>query len=144
MASLLSFFAGIGFGAGLVGFSKFYFNTSDYVRVTGNSSITINGKTFNGNNIFVSNGKVIVDGNEQSYSEGNKYSHTYKVEITGNPQKVETMGDVSVSGDCGYINTMGNVNVRQNSGNINTMGVVTVGGTSGKINTLGTVNVSKR
>ncbi|QKF94221.1 hypothetical protein QKU48_gp0763 [Fadolivirus algeromassiliense] len=174
MASIMSFLAGFGIGAVIIGYSKMHYSTNDFVKVIGDSIVNINGKSFNGKDIIVRNGKVIVNGKEEQYYDNNQLPntytvedilitngrvivsgkdeqyydnnqlpHTYTVEINGNPQKVETMGNVKVTGDCGNINTMGDVTVGGNSGSINTMGTVTVGGISGKISTMGTVNVSK-
>lgn len=114
--------------------------SGDFVHVTGDSSVTINGKTYTGRDIYVSNGKAIVDGKKETYTDDNN-RHSYTVEIKGNPSKVETAGPVTVTGDCGSINTAGNVTVNGSSGSINTMGSVTVKGNSGNISTMGQVSV---
>ena len=82
--------------------------------------MTINGKTYSGNNIIISNGKVIVDGAEQS----EVLEHNIVVNVTGDVQSLETTsGDVqceSVSGDVKTVS--GDVNVRGNvAGNVKTV-----------------------
>lgn len=83
-------------------------------------NMTINGKTYSGNNIIISNGKVIVDGAEQS----EVLEHNIVVNVTGDVQSLETTsGDVqceSVSGDVKTVS--GDVNVRGNvAGNVKTV-----------------------
>ena len=105
----------------------FRFVSGDFVNVQGMSTMTVNGKIYKGNSIMMGNGNVIVDGvTMEKYGMENQ--HSYIVQITGNPQKIETMGSVTVTGDCGDINTMGSVNIGGSCGNINTMGKVTIRG----------------
>lgn len=148
MAFIFSFFAGMTIGGGLVGltnFNKFTVSSSnkDYVKVVGNSTVTINGKTYQGNNINILNNKISVNGFEELYDRDDVKNHTYRVSIVGNPQLVETVGNVDVTGNSGNIKTTGSVTVGGNSGSINTVGSVTVKKTSGSISTVGRVDITE-
>lgn len=100
------------------------------------SSVTINGKTYIGNNIIVSNGKIMVDGKNVTSDDkvinitvnGNidslKVDTCNKLEIIGNVTNVNTVsGDVDINGDVnGSIQTVsGDVKCNNVSGSINTL-----------------------
>ena len=128
MLPFVSFVVGGLVGASITAYSKCKYSvmSGDFVNVTGLSTVTVNGKTYKGNDISITNGHAIVDDVKMD-SYGTENQHSYIVQITGNPQKVETMGRVTVTGNCGDINTMGRVDVGGSSGTINTMGNVNTG-----------------
>ena len=83
----------------------------------GNKMIQINGKTFYGNNLNISNGKIIIDGKVQS-----SLSDFDEKEIN-----ITIEGDVvEVSTEIGNITVNGNVskNVKNTNGDINVSGSV--------------------
>lgn len=99
-------------------------------------SVTINGKTYIGNNIIVSNGKIMVDGKNVTSDDkvinitvnGNidslKVDTCNKLEIIGNVTNVNTVsGDVDINGDVnGSIQTVsGDVKCNNVTGSINTL-----------------------
>lgn len=91
-------------------------------------TITINGKTYSGNNINVINGKVIIDGVEQT-PEGKQILIAVKGNV--NTITVDSCEKIAVQGDIGNVKTMsGDVEVRGNvTGSVQTMsGDVEVGG----------------
>lgn len=98
--------------------------------------ITINGNTFSGSNIIVTNGKVIINGKDVTPDSkeinisvvGNieqlKVDACNKVYVEGNVQSISTQsGDVEVSGDVdGSISTMsGDVDCGHVKGSVSTM-----------------------
>ena len=100
------------------------------------STITINGNTYSGNSIVVTNGKVVINGKDVTPDskeinisvEGNieelKVDACNKVEITGDVSNVKTQsGDVEISGNVtGSIQTMsGDVDCGNVGGSISTM-----------------------
>lgn len=100
------------------------------------SSVTINGKTYIGNNIIVSNGKIIIDEKNVTSDDkvinitvnGNidslKVDTCNKLEIIGNVTNVNTVsGDVDINGDVsGSIQTVsGDVKCKNVGGSINTL-----------------------
>jgi hypothetical protein len=100
------------------------------------STVIINGKTYVGNSISVTNGKVIVDGKNVTPEskeinikvEGNiqelKVDACDKIEVAGNVSNIHTQsGDVEVTGDVtGNIQTMsGDVDCANVGGSISSM-----------------------
>ena len=100
------------------------------------SIITINGNTFSGSNIIVTNGKVLINGKDVTPDSkeinisvvGNieqlKVDACNKVSVEGNVQSISTKsGDVEVSGDVdGSISTMsGDVDCGHVKGSVSTM-----------------------
>lgn len=91
-------------------------------------TITINGKTYSGNSVNVINGKVIIDGVEQT-PEGKQILIAVKGNV--NTITVDSCEKIAVQGDIGNVKTMsGDVEVRGNiNGSVQTMsGDVEVGG----------------
>lgn len=100
------------------------------------STIKINGNTYTGNSIVISNGKVIVNGKEVTPDgkeinisvQGDIYELKVdtcnKVSVTGSVKSISTQsGDVEVTGDVdGNISTMsGDVDCGHVQGSISTM-----------------------
>ena len=100
------------------------------------STISINGNTYSGNSIVVTNGKVIINGKDVTPEskeinitvEGNidelKVDACNKVSVNGNVSNLKTQsGDVDVTGDVtGSVQTMsGDVDCGTVGGSISTM-----------------------
>lgn len=100
------------------------------------STISINGNTYSGNNIVVTNGKAIINGKDVTPEskeiniivEGNieelKVDACNKVSVNGNVGNVKTQsGDIDITGDVtGQIQTMsGDVDCGTVGGSISTM-----------------------
>lgn len=85
------------------------------------SSITINGIKYSGNSIVVSNGKVIIDGK----NETPKDSKEININVNGNIDelKVDVCETIKITGDVNNVKTQsGDVDVKGNvNGNIQTM-----------------------
>jgi hypothetical protein len=98
--------------------------------------ITVNGVTFSGNNISISKGKVIIDGNDVTPDAKN-----IDIKIDGNISelKVDACDSLVVNGNCGSVATMsGDVDIDGDvTGNISTMsGDVKCGTVGGSISTM--------
>ena len=93
--------------------------------------ITINGVTIQTNNncISISDGKIIVDGNEVNVGD------THSVIINGNVKELKVTGKVEVKG-----NVEGNVNA---GGSVDAGGSVTAANISGDIDAGGSVHIRK-
>jgi hypothetical protein len=91
---------------------------------SGNNTVTVNGKTFNnlsGNNISITNGKVIVDGVEVEDGDFSN-SHIINVTINGDCGDVTTsQGDITC-GSCSSVKTsQGDIEVSGDvAGNVTT------------------------
>ena len=99
------------------------------------STITINGNTYSGNSVVVTNGRVVINGKDVTPDskeinisvEGNieelKVDACNKVSVTGTVKNISTKsGDVDVTGDVnGSIQTMsGDVDCRHIQGSVST------------------------
>jgi hypothetical protein len=100
------------------------------------STITINGNTYSGNSIVVTNGKVVINGKDVTPDskeinifvvgdiEQLKVDDCDKISVNGNVKSISTQsGDVEVTGDVdGSISTMsGDVDCENVQGSISTM-----------------------
>lgn len=85
----------------------------------GVSSLTVNGTTYFGNSIQISNGRVLVDGKEVADHAG---SPKIEVNIHGDVDTIEAgSGDVRVNGNAGVIRTgSGDVECRDVAGTVTT------------------------
>jgi hypothetical protein len=83
-------------------------------------TVTVNGRVFSGNNLTIVNGRVIIDGVDQS-----PYSKTINIAVNGNIEKLEVdaCSKIGVIGDVGNIKTQsGDVEVRGTvKGSVQTM-----------------------
>lgn len=83
-------------------------------------TISINGKTYRGNNITMKNGKVIIDGKEQV--DGSKSPELYITILEGSIDKVksdssiEIIGNIAGDADAGSSLTCGQVGGNVNAG----------------------------
>ena len=97
-------------------------------------SISINGKAYKGNNVQISNGKVVIDGIEQSQV----LEHKITVNVVGDVESIDAgSGDVVVSGNVGSLRTgSGDVKCGSVSGNVQTgSGDVDCGKVAGSVRT---------
>jgi len=100
------------------------------------SKITINGNTYSGNNVVVSNGKVVIDGKDFTPDSKN-----INISIEGDIDKlnVDSYDKISINGNVGNIKTQsGDVDISgEVSGDIQTMsGDVDCGNVGGSISTM--------
>lgn len=88
--------------------------------------ININGKTYVGNNIQITNGKVVIDGKvmNDDLSQDKKIEINVVGEFKGN--LIVTEGNVNVKGDIGgNVNAVGSVTCDDVGGNVDAGGSVT-------------------
>lgn len=99
-------------------------------------NININNKRYSGQNITVTNGKIIIDGQDVTPDSKNIYIH---VDSFINEINVDVCDEISVGGDVGSVTTQsGNVNIVNNvNGNVKTMsGNVKCNNVTGNVNTM--------
>lgn len=100
--------------------------------------ITINGTAIacSGNNVVISNGKVIIDENVIQTDIGNNA----QVTIDGNVNRIECPGSVEVHGNSGGIDCGGSCTIKGSvNGDIDCGGSCTCGTVSGNIHAGGSV-----
>lgn len=105
------------------------------IKMSGGSSVTIDGKTFTGRNVSIVGNKVVVDGIEQS----GELVGPISVTVNGNADSVESgSGKVEVAGSVGRVKTMsGDVRCGDVTGDVGTMsGDVTCGAIAGSVKTM--------
>lgn len=106
------------------------------ITSNGSASITIDGRTFKGNNVSIIGNKVVIDGVEQS----GELVGNIRITVNGNVDNIETTsGDIEVRGAVGEVETTsGDVIVHSNiSGSVKTMsGDVTAGSIGGNVKTM--------
>ena len=100
------------------------------------STITINGVTYEGNNISVKKNRVIIDGKELDVDEKN-----INITVIGNIKSInaDAVETISIGGDADTVKTMsGDVRIEGNvTGDVKTMsGDVRCGNIGGKVNTM--------
>lgn len=113
--------------------------SNNFIRVSGDSvsTIAVGDKVYTGRYIELNQNGVTVDG--EKYTPGIEVQDVY---VTGNPDRIETVGYVSVAVDVNSINTTGNVDVSGTcGGNIDTRGSVSVVGDCKNISSVGNVHV---
>jgi glutamate synthase domain-containing protein 3 len=83
------------------------------------SSITINGTPYSGNNISISNGKVVVNGVVQEQT----LSYNITVNVIGDVETLDTIsGDVYIQGNVGNLKTTsGDVQCKDVAANVQTV-----------------------
>lgn len=111
-----------------------------FVRKKSIGTIWVNGKSYTGSALSISNNKVVVDGVEQVVGS-TENENTYNIKIEGNADVVNVggCGNVDIDGDAGHVsNVSGDIKISGNStktssvsGNISVAGSV-----SGWINTV--------
>jgi hypothetical protein len=93
------------------------------------STITINGRKFEGSNVSIIDGVVIIDG----LKDGDRFSGVVRVEVTGNLVSLKADAPVVVKGNVGSVEADGPVSCGNVTGNVETDGPVTCGHVSGNV-----------
>jgi len=106
-------------------------------------NVTINGKTYVGNNISIIDNNVIIDGTTQ-YK--NKDNNVVNIEIVGNTGKILCNGSVTVKGNVnGNVDCGGSCSISGDVvGNIDCGGSCNANDVKGDIDAGGSVNCSRR
>ncbi len=91
-----------------------------FARLRAGSSVTVNGKTYHGTNVEVTNGRVVVDG---KVVDDQSKSPRIDITIHGSVERLETAaGDVTVNGSVASLSTAaGDVRCGAVSGNVTTV-----------------------
>lgn len=103
---------------------------------TMSSTVTINGKTYTGDNVTMRNGKVIIDGKEQ---EGETLSGVVEVRIKGTLENLECDASVKCGDVTGSVSAGGSVKCGDVGGSVNTGGSLKCGHVGGSVNAGGSV-----
>lgn len=100
-------------------------------------TITINGKTYSGNNVAVIGGNVIIGGKIQEKD----MNGIVEINIKGNPVSVESDSSVKVYGNVeGNVTAGGSVKCNDVNGSINSGGSVKCDNVSGSVNSGGSLS----
>ncbi|ARC58826.1 hypothetical protein J5TS1_31870 [Bacillus licheniformis] len=105
-----------------------------------NGKVTINGVTYEGNNIIITDNKVQIDGRtvERDVTED------VKVKIEGSPVKVYSDASVEVRGDVlGDVDSGGSVNCGNVKGNVDAGGSVRCGTVGGSVDAGGSIRIKE-
>ncbi|WP_392387319.1 hypothetical protein [Bacillus licheniformis] len=108
--------------------------------ISGNGKVNINGVTYEGNSITITNNEVLIDGKVVK----NSVSGVVKIKIEGNPAKVYSDASVEVKGDVlGDVDSGGSVNCGNVKGNVDTGGSVRCGTVGGSVDAGGSVSMRR-
>jgi hypothetical protein len=120
-------------------------NCNQYIyQSNGCSTVPVNGKTVRvrGNNITISNDRIIVDGKiiEESFDVPN-----ITVIVEGDCKSLNARGNVEVKGNAGNVDCSGSCRIEGNvTGNVDASGSVTCGDVGGNIDASGSVRCTRR
>ncbi|AYC51937.1 hypothetical protein [Bacillus licheniformis] len=108
--------------------------------LSSNGKVTVNGVTYEGNNITITNNEVLIDGKAVESS----VSGVVKVKIEGTPAKVYSDASVEVKGDVlGDVDSGGSVNCGNIKGNVDAGGSVRCGTVGGSVDAGGSVRMGR-
>lgn len=108
--------------------------------ISSNGKVTINGVTYEGNNITITDNKVQIDG--RTVERG--VTGEVQVKIEGSPVKVYSDAFVEVSGDVlGDIDSGGSVNCGNVKGDVDAGGSVRCGSVGGSVDAGGSVRMGR-
>ncbi|MCY8539501.1 hypothetical protein MOD23_19370 [Bacillus haynesii] len=108
--------------------------------ISGNGKVNINGVTYEGNNITITNNEVLIDGKAVESS----VSGVVKVKIEGTPAKVYSDASIEVKGDVlGDVDSGGSVNCGNVKGNVDAGGSVRCGTVGGSVDAGGSVRMGR-
>lgn len=108
--------------------------------ISGNGKVNINGVTYEGNSITITNNEVLIDGKVVK----NSVSGVVKIKIEGNPAKVYSDASVEVKGDVlGDVDSGGSVNCGNVKGNVDAGGSVRCGTVGGSVHAGGSVSMRR-
>ncbi len=102
-------------------------------------SITINGITFEGNSVIVSNGTVYIDGKLQKTLDKN----VQRIEIKGMVKNVQSDLSISCEDVKGNVEARGSVNCGDVGGSVSAHGSVNCGDIGGNVDAGGSVNADR-
>lgn len=118
-------------------------NGNIIVGNSGNGTIIVNGKKYQGNNVSIVGNAVYIDGQKaeevtEKNEEGNiiiniegnvsAISNVTKITVNGNVEKITDAGDINVTGNAGNIKDASNINVGGDAKEISDASNVTVKG----------------
>jgi hypothetical protein len=101
--------------------------------------IIINGKSYSGRNITITNGNVLIDG--KPGEEG--LSGIVEIKVEGDLATLECQESVTVNGNVGKLSAGGSVHCEDVSGNINAGGSIHCGDVGGMVNAGGSVSCKR-
>lgn len=102
--------------------------------------IQINGKTYVGNNIQISNNKVIIDGVVQESGA----SGVVEVNVTGDIGSLKVTGSATVNGNVkGSVDAGGSVKCGNVSGDVDAGGSVNCGSVGGDVDAGGSIRMTR-
>ncbi|EFV73046.1 hypothetical protein HMPREF1012_00968 [Bacillus sp. BT1B_CT2] len=108
--------------------------------ISSSGKVTVNGVRYEGNNITITNNKVLIDGQAVESS----VSGEVKVKIEGSPVKVYSDASVEVRGDVlGDVDSGGSVNCGNVKGNVDAGGSVCCGTVGGSVDAGGSVSMRR-
>lgn len=105
-------------------------------------SVTINGKTYKGNNVTVINHRIIIDGvevNDKDAIQNNRLT----IKVEGVLDELKTDGDVVAQLVKGTVDAGGSVSCDNVEGNVDAGGSVNCGNVGGDVDAGGSVNCGK-
>ena len=119
-----------------------FWNKKKYAN--GYSTVSVNGKTIRvrGNNISISNDRIIVDGRivEESFDVP-----SITVIVEGDCRSLNTRGNVEIKGNAGNVDCSGSCHIEGNViGNVDASGSVTCGDVGGDIDASGSVRCTRK
>ncbi|EWH19965.1 hypothetical protein [Bacillus haynesii] len=108
--------------------------------ISSNGKVTINGVTYEGNNITITDNKVQIDGRTVECG----VTGDVKVKIEGSPVKVYSDASVEVRGDVlGDVDSGGSVNCGNVKGNVDAGGSIRCGTVGGSVDAGGSVSMRR-
>jgi len=117
------------------------------VNVAGRSTmgtVTINGRTFSGNNLTMRNGRIIVDGKDVTDDTGVDMATVLEVKITGEIGSLECDKSVTVVGAItGNVDARGSVTCDDVGGDVKAGGSANTNNVKGNVYANGSVNCDK-
>lgn len=100
-------------------------------------SVTVNGRTYEGNNVTVTNNRVIIDGVDVTNKDTPKT--ILQIEIKGTLASLTTDASVSCNSIAGDVHAGGSVNCDDVKGNVSAGGSVNADDIGGNVNAGGSV-----
>ena len=104
-------------------------------------TMTINGRTFTGSNIYMNNGRILVDGLDVTDETGVDMKSILEIKVTGDVENVTSDKSINVVGNVkGDIDAEGSVNCNAVGGSIRAGGSVSCDDVNGNVEAGGSVN----
>jgi len=102
------------------------------------STITINGKTYQGSSVSITNGRVVIDGKEMT--DAKLPEHTTHIKVTGDLASLTTDLSVTAQNVQGDVYAGGSVSCDDVGGDISAKGSVSCDDVEGSVSAGGSVN----